>query len=36
MAYTIEYVENEDGEPEIVVVILAETRENFYEELKRY
>ncbi len=36
LAYTIEYVENEDGEMEVVVVILAGTRENFYEELKRY
>lgn len=36
LAYTIEYVENEDGDPEVVVVILAGTRENFYEELKRY
>ena len=36
LAYTIEYVENEDGELEVVVVILAGTRENFYDELKRY
>lgn len=36
LAYTIEYVENEDGDREMVVVILAGTRENFYEELKRY
>ena len=36
LAYTVEYVENEDGELEVVVVILAGTRENFYEELKRY
>ncbi len=36
LAYTIEYVEGEDGVPDIVVVILAGTRENFYDELKRY
>ena len=36
LAYTIEYIENEEGETEVVVVILAGTRENFYEELKRY
>ena len=36
LAYTIEYVENKDGIPEVVVVILAGTRENFYDELKRY
>ena len=31
LAYTVEYVDNK-----IVVVIMAGTRENFYEELKRY
>lgn len=31
LAYRVEYVENK-----IIVVILAGTRENFYEELKRY
>ena len=31
LAYRVEYVENQ-----IIVVILAGTRENFYEELKRY
>ena len=36
LAYTVEYIENADGEIEVVVVILAGTRENFYEELKRY
>ena len=37
LAYTIEYVQNADsGEPEMIVVIMAGTRENFYEELKRY
>ncbi len=36
LAYTIEYVEGEHGVPEVVVVILAGTRENFYDELKRY
>ena len=37
LAYTVEEHLNEDnGETEIVVVILAGTRENFYDELKRY
>ena len=36
LAYTIEYVEGEDGVPKVVVVIMAGTRENFYDELKRY
>ena len=36
LAYTVEYVENEKGGTEVVVVILAGTRENFYEALKRY
>lgn len=31
LAYTVEYVDNE-----IIVVIMAGTRENFYEQLKRY
>ena len=31
LAYTVEYVEDE-----IVVVIMAGTRENFYDQLKRY
>ena len=31
LAYTVEYVDNK-----VVVVIMAGTRENFYEELKRY
>lgn len=31
LAYTVEYLENE-----IVVIIMAGTRENFYDELKRY
>lgn len=31
LAYTVEYVEDK-----IVVVIMAGTRENFYDELKRY
>ena len=31
VAYTIEYVEDK-----VIVVILAGTRENFYEQLKRY
>ena len=35
LAYTIEKVEH-DGIEELVVVIMAGTRENFYNELKRY
>ena len=31
LAYTVEYVDNK-----IIVIILAGTRENFFEELKRY
>ena len=31
LAYTVEYVEDK-----LIVVIMAGTRENFYEELKRY
>ena len=31
LAYTVEYVENK-----VIVVIMAGTRENFYDELKRY
>ena len=31
LAYTVEYVDNK-----IVIVIMAGTRENFYEELKKY
>lgn len=37
LAYTIEYVRREDSdETDIVVVIMAGTRENFYDTLKRY
>ena len=37
LAYTVEARVNEDsGEIETVVVIMAGTRENFYDELKRY
>ena len=37
LAYTIEYVRaNDKEEPDMVIVILAGTRENFYNELKRY
>ena len=36
LAYTIEYVKDESGNVETVVVIMAGTRENFYEQLKRY
>ena len=37
LAYTIEFSES-DGteEPQMIIVILAGTRENFYDELKRY
>lgn len=35
LAYTVKYVEH-DGVEELVVVIMAGTRENFYNELKRY
>lgn len=36
LAYMIEFVEGEDGVLEVVVIIMAGTRENFYDELKRY
>ena len=37
LAYTIEYVQIEgQDEPEMVIIIMAGTRENFYDELKRY
>ena len=37
LAYTVEYIRTEEsGNPEVVVVIMAGTRENFYDELKRY
>ena len=37
LAYTVEYVQKEDSdEIDVVVVVLAGTRENFYEQLKRY
>lgn len=37
LAYTVEYIKSADMEnPEVVVVIMAGTRENFYDELKRY
>ena len=37
LAYTVEEKINEDsGETETIVIIMAGTRENFYEELKRY
>ena len=36
-AYTIEHIQAEDkDEPDMIIVILAGTRENFYNELKRY
>ena len=37
LAYTIEYILNkESGETDIVIVIMAGTRENFYQQLKQY
>ena len=37
LAYTVEERLNDDtGETETVIVIMAGTRENFYDELKRY
>ncbi len=37
LAYTVEYIRTEGSEtPELVVVIMAGTRENFYDELKTY
>lgn len=37
LAYVIEYVQAEEKqEPDMAVVVLAGTRENFYNELKRY
>ena len=37
LAYTVEYVKRPDSDAvDIVVVIMAGTRENFYEALKRY
>ena len=37
LAYTVEHALHENiGELEIIVVIMAGTRENFYDELKRY
>ena len=37
LAYTVEYVLREDeDELEVIVVIMAGTRENFYDALKRY
>ena len=37
LAYSLEYVQREDcDEVDVVVVIMAGTRENFYNELKRY
>ena len=37
LAYTLEYIRSEDTEnPEVVIVIMAGTREDFYDELKRY
>ena len=37
LVYTIEYILNkESGETDIVIVIMAGTRENFYQQLKQY
>jgi mRNA-degrading endonuclease RelE of RelBE toxin-antitoxin system len=37
LAYTIQYINNdESGKPEMIIIIMAGTRENFYDELKRY
>ena len=37
LAYTIEYVQDEDSdEIDMIIVIMAGTRENFYDELKKY
>ena len=37
LAYSLEYVQREGSdEVDVVVVIMAGTRENFYNELKRY
>ena len=37
LAYTVEHVQVAGkNEPDVVVVIMAGTRENFYDELKRY
>ena len=38
LAYTIEYVrkEDDDDEPVMVIVVLAGTRENFSDQVKRY
>ena len=37
LAYIVRFVPREDnGEPEAIIIIMAGTRENFYEELKRY
>lgn len=37
LAYVVEYVRtDESDEPDVVVIIMAGTRENFYDELKRY
>ena len=37
LAYRIEYIQIEGkDEPDMIIVIMAGTRENFYDELKRY
>ena len=37
LAYRLEYIRNkESGKTDVVVVIMAGTRENFYDQLKRY
>ena len=37
LAYSVEYIRSKDSDdPKVIVVIMAGTRENFYDELKRY
>ena len=37
LAYTVEYIQVDGKDnPDVIVVIMAGTRENFYDELKRY
>lgn len=36
LAYTIEYIPGRESNLEIVVVLMAGTRENFYNQLKQY
>ena len=36
LAYSLEYIKNDSDNVDVVVIIMAGTRENFYNELKRY